>query len=253
MLILPSRRIITPRLRRERLHAGALGLQGGIGLSSAQLNGAAFTPFLLAGNLAWWDARAGITTPTSNHVSVWADQIGGDANGKNQLQATDGSRPTIASNASYNNQLIVSGASGQQMAPAGNWASSLTQPFTIYLVGESSTNGAVVIGNASVQVFQSSTSLVAFAGTTVSAGADAASVYCFVFNGASSAAYKLNSTTAVNTGNVGPNSAVVMNMFHGGGGNKKAAQILIRSGADNQSTRFKVMKYFGDLYAFPVT
>jgi len=240
------------RRLRERRECAGLAFSLGLGLTS-QFSGAPFTPLSLSGTLAWWSARLGITTPTSNHVGTWVDQSGTDANGKNQLQTTDGSRPTIATSATYNNQLVVSAAAGQQMAPAGNWAAALTQPFTIYLCGESSTNGAVVIGNASVQIFQSSTSLVAFAGGVVSAATDVASVYCFVFNGASSAAYRLDSTTPVNTGNVGAASAAVMNMFFAGGGNKKAADIVIRSGADSQSNRFKVMKYMGDINGFAVT
>lgn len=118
-----------------------IGLGLGLGLGTPP--GVQFDPSTLPGLKALFDAGLGVTN-VSGAASAWADQSGtGDAN-KNLAQATSGKRPTInATDAAYNNKPTLSfAAASSQLMQSSAWASALPQPFTWFVVGNTSGGGA---------------------------------------------------------------------------------------------------------------
>ena len=91
-----------------------------------------FNPTNIAGCQLWLRADLGVTQ-IATIVSAWADQSGtGDSN-KN---FTSSGNPTItANNSSFNNQSTINfNATLSQTFTSGTWASSLPNPYTIFMV-----------------------------------------------------------------------------------------------------------------------
>jgi hypothetical protein len=185
--------------------------------------GAQFLPTQLAGCVLWLRADLGITIGTG--VSAWADQSGtGDSN-KNVTQGTGSQQPTRnAVDAAYNNQTTLSFSSAaNQFLSSGTWASSLSPPFTFFIVGNDD-------GTATEQLYcdqkQGAANETSFynpsggfygaihaGGSFVStlAVSNAKRVAAVVVNGASSVMY-CNARTSIGTGTLGAGSLVGVTM-----------------------------------------
>lgn len=221
-----------------------------------------------AANLKFWlrpDALA-LTLVSSTHISQINDQSGtGDSN-KNAIQATDGKRPILtASDAAYNNRPTMT-FNGSQLHSVGNWAASQAQPFTIYLVGQSAAGHAQQAflddsaGTSVIYATDTSNDLAIYAGVSLSSTTVTTnpSVMCLVFNGASSAIYVNDATTAKATGNASGAALVSTVLGDNAGGttplNGKIADSAGYAGAHNQATRSAMMAaYAGKRYAISVT
>jgi len=101
-----------------------------------------FLPTSLSG-LQWWlRADLGVTL-VSGKVSAWADQSGiGDAN-RNATQSTAGQRPTYnASDSSFNNQATLSFSNAADSSlQTGTWSPSISDPYTLFVVGSDTNDG----------------------------------------------------------------------------------------------------------------
>lgn len=163
-----------------------------------------------AGLVLWLRSDLGIT-PNGSTASAWADQSG---QGNNVSQGTAGLQPTInASDAAYNNKpsLSFASASTQHLVSAA-LGFALTQPATYYVVGEqdgSATGGFVgTNGGTIMAAYGNATApgtLALYAGTILSGTyqPNVPSVMGFVFNGAASSVYAMNSSTPIVTGACG--------------------------------------------------
>ena len=171
-------------------------------------------PNQLSNLVAWFRADKGLTLSGSS-VNGWADQSGTGDNNKNLVGTSHA--PTLnASDASYNNQASISFASASsQYLISGTWSVSLSQPATIFVVGNTdgtSTKQFFVDGQGATQRMaiynhSSATQLSAYAGTDLApTGLVDGSPMAIgaVFNGASSAVY-VNAKTAKITGQAGNN------------------------------------------------
>lgn len=196
-----------------------IGMGSGLGLST---NGV-WTPKRLSGLVLWLRADVGVTT-VSGLVSAWADQSGtADAN-KNMSQATSTKRPVFnASDAAYNNQATLSfiSASATYLA-SGTWSSSLTQAYTIFVVGQDSngTNQEWLDGSAASArlLWLGGTGYDAIGTLQLTGGSGSASPKLIgaTYNGASSKLY-VGARTPVATGSVGTgNIADVVLGIYGG-------------------------------------
>ncbi len=86
----------------------------------------------------WLRGDKGITT-SGGAVSAWNDQTGSDSN-KNLSQGTGTKQPTnISSSSPFNNRATVSFDGGDQLDTSTPWLSSLSPPFTIYIVARQPT------------------------------------------------------------------------------------------------------------------
>lgn len=191
------------------------------GLTSLQLindltssTSSIISPNQISNLIAWFRADKG-TTLSGSSVNGWADQSGTGDNNKNLVGTSHA--PTLnASDASYNNQPSISFASASsQYLISGTWSSSLSQPATIFVVGNTdgtATKQFFVDGQGATQRMaiynhSSATGLSAYAGTDLApTGLVDGSPMAIgaVFNGASSSVY-VNAKTAKITGQAGNN------------------------------------------------
>lgn len=138
----------------SRMHWTGWALQGTHG----------FTPSVLSGLVLWLRADRGVTIPTSNHVSVWADQSG---SGNDVTQPTDLLRHFFIADAGNGKPGIGAGPNNAALV---NAAFTVAQPNTIiavYRVPSSVTRTSVVYdGTTSRQSWQvaTATSVVNYAG-----------------------------------------------------------------------------------------
>lgn len=251
--------MITGGIRAAAQVGGAFG--GGL----AALGGAAVPPSAPTANMVYRvRADLGITL-NGGDVSAWADQSGtGDAN-KNATQSTAGLQPLfVASNADFNNQPSVrfTAASGDYMI-TGTWAAALAQPATWYLVykgGTTAGHRAVIDGIAAgnrhtVQNLTGTGVPFLFAGASVDAATNKASARTYlaaVVNGASSAIYVDNFTTAEGSGNAGAHSltglTIGSNYLFGNGLDGDVAELLAYSVAHDATARAEVLAYLQGRY-----
>jgi len=111
----------------------------GIGIGPGFGGSLPFSPRNISGLALWLRADKGVTIATG--VSSWADQSG---NGNTATQATGSAQPTRnASDASYNNQATLSFASAASQFLATGATPSLSQPFSIVVVGNDSGAAAI--------------------------------------------------------------------------------------------------------------
>jgi hypothetical protein len=235
-----------------------LGLGIGLGFVGGAASEAAWTPASDEDLVAWWDMGAGATVNGSNQLTALADQSGtGDA-AKDLAFAGAGSIAYTASDAAYNDMPTATFSGNQRLEGSGAWAVALAQPHTIYIVGESDTDGGRIIdGGASggrAMIVRSGTlwQIYAMGGAGVNATGSVAanpSMVCGVFNGASSAVYVGSDfSSAAGTGNPGTNSVAqfVLGALGGGGGelNGKIAEVIVSSGAHDATLRANYAAYF---------
>jgi hypothetical protein len=96
----------------------------------------AWSPSKLPGLALWLESDLGVTTGAT---FTWADQSG---SGNNFHQTTAGNQPTVnASDAAYNGQATLSFTGGQFLDQVSAWAATVSQPYTIMIVGSDSASG----------------------------------------------------------------------------------------------------------------
>lgn len=226
-------------------------------------------PLRVSGLKAWFRADLGITLNGSN-VSAWADQSGtGDAN-KHLTQGTAANQPLwAASDASYNGKptLTFDGIS-EQMA-SGTWAAALTQPHTIYCVGQNANAGVyrnfvdgITTGARSIARARAGGARAGFyAGTADVDGTSTTNVprvITYVFSGAASALYNVStgtSETAASPGTQGFTGMRVGSDWNATGQylDGKIAEIIIYSGAHDLATRTLIRDYLAARYGITIT
>jgi hypothetical protein len=257
-----------------RQKRAALGGLGGVMPDSGASN---FTPPSIAGLTAWYRADLGITIGTG--VSAWADQSGtGDAN-KNVTQGTAANQPTFnASDGAYNSKPTLSFDDTNDVLISGLWSSSLAQPSTIYLVGNTNGGDAEYMfaraANAHLGVEIWGRDNTGSGGTLGSLAAGCSggqivstsgsapvlsspSVIAVVVNGVSSNGYVNSFNTTFCSGNLGTDPLQSLRFgsrsddlaFLGG----KIAECVIYSGAHDVSTRTTVMSYLGSRYGISIS
>jgi hypothetical protein len=163
-----------------------------------------------------FDANLGITLG-SGGVSAWADQSGNGDSGRNALQAAMASQPAYTANDSnFNGQSSLNFDGSDDYLTTGTFSTHLITPSTLILVASSPAVGLPYFfdsadGASRQAAYLSTTSTVnSYAGNSVIAGtlgraSGLASVYAFVFDGASSAIYQNSSAAPLVTGNAGTN------------------------------------------------
>lgn len=189
---------------------------------------------------------------------------------KNVTQSTDSKRPTLnIADAAYGgrNTLSFSDAASQYLVSSA-WASTVSVPFTVYTVAESSGGTAspkfILDGNTVNNrfcIYQANPGglMTMFNGVNLSSSVTSdglgSSVYCGVFNGASSEFYERNPSAPIATGNTGSQtlSGITVGCAYTLSGNMwngKIACILVYSGAHTLAQRTTIMNYLNDYYGF---
>lgn len=175
------------------------------GVRAPYNGGAAWQPSDDANAVRWWRADLG-RTMVSTKVSAWQDQI----EGVSVSQATDADRPTVGT---LGGQDALSFAGSQQLRGAGFTA--IEQRWLVILVAKVANSGTEIIlddgnGNASNwAIFSNATNFVYSAGSNLTGAASSdANPHAFLLdaNGASSAGYLDNWSSADASGNAGTNS-----------------------------------------------
>jgi hypothetical protein len=216
-----------------------------------------FLPRDLGGLVLWLRSDLGITLNAGN-VSAWADQSG---NGNNATQGTAAKQPAyVASDAGYGGRptLSFASASAQLMTLAANLPA---QPFTAYVVGESTSGAAQqeFFGDATnnVTLFWTGTVWGVFAGAGFNSANATRTKQAFatVFNGVSSSLYINASSAAAATGNAGASNPAGGEAIGGEAGptanalNGKIAELAVYSGAHTASQVRTMFSYFASMYA----
>lgn len=235
-----------------------LGL--GLGLGSGGLP--LWTPATLPNKIAWYDPAQNLTRAT-NRVSAWGDSSGvGDTN-RNAVQATSSARPLYtAADSNFNNAPTVKDDDGARYLATGTWGATYTQPFAIFLVG--TLVNRLVDGNTAGNrtAILASTDWSYYAGGSVVqssiANNSTPQCVCAVFNGASSAFYIRDATTANVGGNPGSNALNVLGLLgtsdgQGLGLGDTVAEIVIVSGIPAAADIKNFFRYAGAKYGVTVS
>jgi len=227
----------------------------------------------------WHRADQEITYDGSNRVSDWGD-IGPTADTNKDLQQTVVNRqPTYnASDANYNNKPTVTFANGKGMPCKGTWASNLSPPWTLFVVGGSDsavwpayafssiTSGA----NGGPKYALYGWSGIVWASFTDEATgglaerlstndpSNAPSIVCAVGDGSNSAVYVNHHTNADATGTfgtldwqdhcVGAYLGQASNSFRG-----PIAESILIAGNLSQSNRQNIMTYLSNRYGLAIS
>lgn len=243
------------RSRRNRLDCG-MGLTLGLGLSSGASAGTgAFTPASRGGLLLWLRGDRGVTPGTG--VAAWADQ---GASGFIFSNASGPAQPTVAANASYNNQLVLTASAAAFQMLTANTPITPAQPFTAYtLFNVPAPSGfqAILGGGAGCTISGVTSGLpYTFAGTLVSGGTGvgAPQLVCTIQSGGNGTIYESNSVTPV----VGPAACGVgaittMTLFGNAGATAlvsgSIAEVIMYSGVDSLAQRQQIRDYVNLRYA----
>jgi hypothetical protein len=149
----------------------------------------------------------------------------------------------------------------------GAWGSSVSSPYTVYIVGESSSsnganqrwlNNVTGVGDGSILLYQGNAAPNVF-GTTAITAATGNMLYgvpvvmCNVVNGASHALYENDASNVIGTGTNSTTLTGVCignNFAQNAGLRGKIATILIYSGAHDAATRALIMGWLADRYGF---
>ena len=220
----------------------------------------AWTPARLSNLAAWFRADLGVT---GSSVSAWADQSG---NGRHLAQGTGSAQPTYsASDAAYGGRPVLTFDGGDYFDALASWG--LSQPVTIYVVGQSGTSGdykTFVDANAGARLIVRSTAAemasIYGGSANVEPGASVAgpSIICAVFNAASSAVY-VSDVTASATGNPGSGGLGTPRVGMGAvsvyplPSNGKIAEVIYVNAAHDAATRAQVLSYASKRYNLSVT
>lgn len=195
---------------------------------------------------------------TSSSINSLADQ---GALAKD-ISATGSTRPTWAlEDNSYNHRPVLC-FNGNQELESNNYDVELSQPNTVYIVGEQPNGGGIMFGGSigtRHQILQNTGNVWSiYAGSNfVNATTTQASphICCSVFNGDLSAIYIDDHNTPQGIGNPGFNSLnkTTIGGLTGGVGGKaingtKIAEVIIYSGAHDLNTRKRVMNYLKRRY-----
>lgn len=219
---------------------------------SASIGHGGFSPASLADLGVWY--RADKVVLSGSLVTTLTDLSG---NGHN---ATGGTSPTYnATDAGYNGQPTVSflGSSSQYLAAAGV---SLSQPGTIYVVGEGTgANGGFLDGStARWALVILSSQLVAFAGSVLTdTGIDPTTktVMWTIINGGSSSLGH-NAVTADVSGAAGAGAFTGLLLGTENGLSSyltgKIAEVIICTTSHSSTTRTKVLNYLGARYGVSI-
>ena len=239
------------------------GFQG-FGNAAGYVGSVPFSPDDIADIRAWYRSDLGVTQ--SGTVSAWADQSGAGDAGRNLSQGTGASRPTFnAIDAEFNNHPSISGTSTQFML-SGTWSVSVSQPFTLFLVGKAPGAGSVCMCDGataqSALIFNDTGNdkwNINSSGTTVASteSCNSVSSVIAVFSGASSKIYA-NAITANGSGNAGAtafgNELTMLAYNHGsfnlGGGT--IAELAVFSGSLSTTERAQLMSYAHSRYGITI-
>lgn len=212
---------------------------------------------------AWFRADASNILLTSGAVERWYDRSG---NGRDLAQSTPANRlGWSASESAFNNRAAVLGTGSGWLDAIAAW--TLTQPFTVYVVGQSGSfadwrtildhNGS---GARSAVRVETSNLLATYAGVAnvTSANVANASIFATIFNGASSAHY-VNSVTASGTSSPGTDGLGTPRVGAGPGGiyplqsTSRVCELIVLTGADSSDERAQMLRYLRGWYALPIT
>lgn len=228
--------------------------------------GGQWTPLALSNLAAWYRADRGITLNGST-VSAWADQSG---NGRHLSQGTAANQPTFtASGIGGQPSLTFDGTNDHVACVPASWGSALVQPVTTYSVAIETSQTAtarvimsLALGGASrCQHGQlDATNVYLYSGTAIQGAASTttARVWCGVHNGASSALYLDNSSSAVASGDAGTQGMDCL-QISGVNGTAGAlwfgsiAEGIVYAGLHDAATRARVFRYLGARYGIAVT
>lgn len=223
-----------------------------------------FSATSVANCRAWYRASLGVTN-TAGAASAWADQSGAGDSSRNFSQGTSGSRPTITSaNANFNNKATLDFDGTDDYMATGTFSSSYS-PVTLYIVFRAASLGFLYVfddldGGSRVALLDSSGTFDLFAGAELTGGTYSTGttyVLGMVCNGASSAIYANQYSTAAASGDAGANAFdsftlgaryTVEGFFYG-----SVAELIAYSGAHDSTTRQTVMQGLGTLYGVTVT
>jgi hypothetical protein len=224
-----------------------------------------FVPTDITGIAGWWRADL-LVTQAALAVSAWGDSSGSGDASRILVQSVAGKKPTInATDAAYNNQSTLSfaSASSQQLDSTGAWVSALSQPYTIFLVGQD--GGAGFQGwasntGSSVQISygNGSANMVMYAGSFLASNQGASSspkVVGAVFNGATSDIYE-GARTPRATGDAGATALAQLTIgaIPGAGLflNGKIAECVVYSKALSAPEIDQLCTYLTDRYAIGI-
>lgn len=229
-------------------------VQTGTTAASVPLTGTGITIGFGAGTYALNDTYKSVVV-----VSAWADQSGtGDSN-KNATQATATKQTSYnAGDAAYGTKATLSFASPQNLL-TGTWATPLTQPSTVIVVGQSaataqyfcdgldSTHRTAILINASFVSSDAGTILASTSGIPTTP-----TVIACTYNGASSKIYVNSSAASVGSGNVGANQAnglaIGSSNIPSSYLNGKIAEVVAYEGALSQAQVAQLFAYAGARY-----
>lgn len=234
-----------------------LGFGGGSSVST-------FSPIAITGIAAWWRGDLGKTIATG--VSQWNDQSGiGDTN-RNLVQAVGAKQPTVnATDAAYNNQTTLSfaSASSQQLDSAGNWSAALSQPYSIFLVGQDGGAGfqgwaSNTASSVAINYGNGSANMVMYAGSFLASTLGAVATPKMVgatFDGASSKIYE-SARTPRNTGAAGATALAQLTLGANPGAgiflNGKIAEAVVYSKALSVGEIDSLSTYFSSRYGLTI-
>jgi hypothetical protein len=227
------------------------------------------SPPLFSTLRAWYRADLGVTQ-VAGVVSQWNDSSGaGDAN-RNLSQSTAASKPAFtASNANFNGKPTIDTDGVDDFLDSGTFSGgAYAQPITMYIVARSNSlaTGPSLVDsptvNREVPFIGGGGEVNMFAGAVITSAAGAwtnatTHVTCFVWNGASSAAYVDRYNTATVTGNPGAASFDAIRVGYTAAGSRQFngsyGEIIVYSGAHNATTRQSIMQGLGTRYGVTVT
>ena len=224
-----------------------------IGFNVTAVLPGSFQPDWMSGCQLWLRADQGITLATG--VSQWNDLSG---NGNNVAQATGSKQPTYnATDVAYNGMPTLSFTSSNIQVLLATM--TLTQPFTVYVVGQATYTGAtlaMVGGNTSTfELYFTGGSLWnIYAGSAVASTNSSTSpvVLASILNGTSSAIYVNSSAAASGSGDAGTDSSTQVaiggvstsvNPFNG-----KIAEVLIYNSVLSTTQLGTIFQYLGNRY-----
>ncbi len=177
--------------------------------------------------LKWYCPDESVTLNGSN-AQVIPNQITGDT-AANISQLTAGLQPAVVTDTNYNSRKVVS-ASGASGMTSSTFGTTVTQSYTMMVVGEHSSASTVMVdggGSTSRAVF----STVAAAAATMYAGGSVLTatgvtvtrgIYFMHFAGASSAMRKNTGSSTIVSGSAGTQSMTAINLFQAYDGSGKS-------------------------------
>lgn len=221
----------------------------------------------LVGTTAWYRSDLGVSTTVA--VATWSNGLL-LGTGKDFTQATSGVRFIYnATDAAYGNRPTLGTVGTTEWMATGTWGTALTQPFLIWIVGETwnnKTDARVILDGIGAsnraEIYGDVTTgfLKIGAGATLATSTDIGGtphIIGALFNGSSSAIY-LDSPTATVTGNAGTQSALGLTVgtYYGATsafGRGKVAEIEIQTGTPGYSDRFKYVANAGRRFGITIT